>query len=96
MKMLKKTTALDRGRDQGDREARAGRDSGTEIVKVPLGIIQVPDIRCVFSKGTQAPLQMPATLLCYILTTQHVSLFHKLQQYHRRETWQLRKRKLAP
>lgn len=29
-----------------------GEESDIEIVKVPLGIMQVPDIRCVFLKGT--------------------------------------------
>lgn len=31
------------------REARAGTDS-IEIVEVPLGIIQAPDVKCVFLK----------------------------------------------
>lgn len=35
------------------------------LVTVPLGIIQVPDIRCVFLKGTQgASLKMPSKILC--------------------------------
>lgn len=50
--MLEKATPLVGGTSGmeglGGGGARAKSDSGTEIVNVPLGILQVADIRCVF------------------------------------------------
>lgn len=71
---------------EGRGRARADRAPATETVKVPLGIMQVPDIRCVLKGTYGGPLQMPATLWCSILTTypQHVSVFHIFHKYHTR------------
>lgn len=72
---------------EGRGRARADRAPATETVKVPLGIMQVPDIRRVLKGIYGGPLQMPATLWCSILTTypQHVSVFHIFHKYHTRE-----------
>lgn len=72
---------------EGRGRARADRAPATETVKVPLGIMQVPDIRRVLKGTYGGPLQMPATLWCSILTTypQHVSVFHIFHKYHTRE-----------
>lgn len=67
MKMLKKTTAFDRGRDQGDREARAGRDSGTEIVKVPLGdYTSARHQMCLLKRNTSSSSNAGYPLMLYI------------------------------
>lgn len=42
-----KTTVLDRDTRRTGEETQEQRESGTETIKVPLGIMQVPDIRYV-------------------------------------------------